>query len=81
MGKREYYIIWVEGLSCRTGEKVNDLTDTGVDYTTSMTKALRIRKEDYNYMEHYLKRHGIRNATYIITSYAPKGTLYKFPPI
>ena len=81
MAKQQYYIIWVEGLSCKKGEKVSELTDTGVDYTTSMTKAMRIRKDDYRYMEYYLNRHGIRGATFVTTSYAPKGTLYKFPQI
>ncbi len=82
-----YYITWIEGLSCRKGEKILDLTSTGVSYTTLMTSALRIRECDIHRMKHYLKRHGISEwvlnspNTFIETSYVPKGTLYKFPQI
>lgn len=76
-----YYIVWIEGLTSKTGEKVKSLTDTGVEYTTRMTSAMRIRKDDKRYMDSYLKRHGISGATYVNTNYAPKGTVYKFPQI
>jgi hypothetical protein len=81
MERIEYYIIWVEGLSSKRGEKIHRLTTSGVEYTTRMTSAMRIRKDDKRYMEYYLNRHGISGAIYVITTYAPKGTLYKFPQI
>ena len=81
MRKDEYYIVWVDGLTSKTGEKVSRLTASGVEYTTRMTSAMRIRKDDKRYMEDYLYRHGISGATYVSTSYAPKGTVYKFPQI
>lgn len=83
----QYYIVWIEGLEVRDGEKVNRLTDTGLDYTTHMTKAMRIRDIDVHRMKHYMKRHGIAQwvldspNTFVKTSYLPKGTLYKFPQI
>lgn len=86
MKKKKYYIIWVEGWGYKDGEKVKALTDTGVSYTTLMTEAMRIRECDIHRMKHYMKRHGftdwvINEKTFIPTSYAPKGTLYKFPQI
>jgi len=77
MGRVEYYVVWVEGLSSKRGEKILRLTNYGVEYTTRMTSAMRIRKDDKRYMEHYLNTHGIRGATYVNTTYAPKRTLYK----
>lgn len=89
MKKKKYFIVWIEGLECRTGEKVKALTDTGVSYTTLMTKAMRIREKDIHRMKDYMKRHGFADwvinetgsRTFIPTSYAPKGTLYKFPQL
>lgn len=86
MKKQKYYIIWIEGLEYRDGEKVKALTDTGFSYTTLMTKAMRIRECDIHRLKDYMKRHGIADwvinetgsRTFIPTSYAPKGTLYKF---
>lgn len=89
MKKKKYFIIWVEGFEYTNGEKVKGLTSTGLSYTTLMTKAMRIREGDIGYMKDYMKRHGIADwvinetssRTFIPTSYAPKGTLYKFPQI
>jgi hypothetical protein len=89
MKKKKYFIIWIEGLEYRDGEKVKTLTDTGVSYTTKMTEAMRIRECDIHHMKDYMKRHGFASwcinetgsRTFIPTSYAPKGTLYKFPQI
>ena len=86
MKKKKYYIIWIEGFGYKSGEKVKALTDTGVSYTTKMTNAMRIREKDIHNMKHYMKRHGFADwvinesssRTFIPTSYAPKGTLYKF---
>ncbi len=83
----QYYIIWIEGIDRKSGEKIKSLTDTGVSYTTKMMKAMRIRQCDIHYMKHYMRRHGFAEwciegvYTFIKTSYVPKGTLYKFPQI
>ena len=70
----EMFIIWVEGLSLKTGEKVKDFTDTGVSYTTKMTEAIRVKRIDLFSVESYLNRHGI-SYTLHETTYAPYGTL------
>lgn len=79
--KTKYFIIWIEGITAKTGEKVKSFTDTGVDYTTLMTKAVRVKEDDIPTVIAYLKRHGIADwvlnspNTFIRTSYVPKGTL------
>jgi hypothetical protein len=74
MGK--YNIIWVEGLSLRNGEKISKFTDSGADYTTLLTEALRFKESDLHSVHAYLKRHGIHNYSVHNTSYAPKGTIH-----
>lgn len=75
-----YYVIWVEGLSLRSGEKVKRLTNHGYETTTKMTEALRVKSEDINDIKHYLKRHGVSDwalkSAFSVTSYAPSGTVY-----
>jgi hypothetical protein len=79
--KNKYFIIWVEGLTAKTGEKVKDFTNTGVSYTTLMTKAVRVKEDDIPTVIGYLKRHGFADwvlnspNTFVRTSYVPKGTL------
>lgn len=81
MARTQLYIIWIEGFEYKTGEKVNDLTDTGFSYTTLMTESLRVKQQDIEAMKHYLKRHGVAQwvldnpNTFVKTSYAPKGTI------
>lgn len=79
----QYYIVWIEGLTSKTGGKVKSLTNTGVYCTNHMTKAMRIKQDDIRYMKHYLTRHGIshNDTTFVKTSYAPKSTVYNFPQI
>ena len=87
MKRQNYFIIWIEGLDVKSGEKVSSLTDFGVSYTNLMTNAMRIRECDIHRMKAYLKRHGFADwvingsNTFIKTNYIPKGTLYKFPQI
>ena len=87
MGRTQHYIVWVEGLDYRDGEKIKALTDDGAIYTTKMGDAMRIRQCDIPYMKDYMKRHGFAewcikgDYTFMKTSYVPKGTLYKFPQI
>jgi hypothetical protein len=76
-----YYIIWVEGLTFKTGEKVKSITSTGVEYTTKMTSSLRFKPQDTHRVFGLLRNRGITNATMVSVTYAPKGTVYNFPEI
>lgn len=77
--KGKYYILWIEGLSPKNGEKVSRLTNNGYDTTTKMTEALRVKYWDAQKVLHYLKRHGVSDWTLdnclVLTSYAPAGTI------
>jgi hypothetical protein len=77
---KKYFIVWIEGLEYFDGEKIKSFTDTGVNYTTKMTEAIRVKKDGIPEVKAYLKRHGfadwvINGNTFIGTSYAPKGTI------
>jgi hypothetical protein len=79
--ERYYYIVWIEGLSWKEGEKIKSIDHNGsIEYTTKMTEALRIKPEDVHVFKHWLKRHGIANWTlesaFVRTSYAPKDSIY-----
>ena len=79
--KNKFFIIWIEGLTPKTGEKIKSFTNTGVDYTLKMTEAVRVKEDDIPTVIAYLKRHGFADwvltspNTFIRTSYVPKGTL------
>ena len=75
--QKKYFIVWIEGISYFSGEKIKSFTNTGVDYTTKMTEAIRVKRDDIPEVEKYLKRHGFAlfDRTFIGTSYAPKGTI------
>lgn len=44
--KEQLYIVWVEGLSARHGEKISAVTPSGFDYTTSLTECLRVKESN-----------------------------------
>jgi hypothetical protein len=79
--KNKYFIIWVEGLTAKTGEKVKNFTNTGIEYTHLMTEALRVKQEDIPSVIDYIKRHGISDlgmgweSMFVETSHVPKGRL------
>jgi hypothetical protein len=79
--KPEFYIVWIEGLSPLRGEKLLSL-DGSNEYTTSMTKALRVKKEDIEHVKDILISRGVASwavegvGTFHKVSYAPKGTLF-----
>lgn len=81
--KNTYYIIWVEGLSAKRGEKVKSFTADGIKYTLKMSDALRIKKEDIHKVKTMLRDRNIAvwvidsPSTFHKTNYAPKGTLLK----
>ena len=78
---KPYCIIWIEGIEYFNGEKIKSIKNGKVEYTTKMTEAMRIRKEDVPTMETVLLNMGFASWTlnngFIPTSYCPKGCLYK----
>lgn len=78
---RDYYYVWIEGMSPRSGEYVQSLTDTGYDVTRKISEALRVKKEDIPTLKQYLSRHGVADwvldnpMSFVRTSYALSGTL------
>lgn len=79
---KPYCIIWIEGIEYFNGEKIKSIRNGEIEYTTKMTEAMRVRKEDVPQMKEMLRRLGIaewvvEGNTFISTSYCPKGTLYK----
>lgn len=80
----KYYIIWVEGLFYKTGEKIGWIDAVnGVTYTNQMTKALRVRECDIPAMRKLMASVGIADwvvnsntNTFIKTSYVPQNTLW-----
>ena len=79
--KPEFYVVWIEGLSPLRGEKLLSLNGSN-EYTTSMTKALRVKKEDIERVKGILRDRGVAGwaidgvGTFHKVSYAPKGTLF-----
>lgn len=78
----KYVIIWIEGLDYFCGEKIKSITrKNGVQYTTKMTEALRVKLKDIPYIKQYLLDYGIakwalNDNSFIKTSYAKKGTIF-----
>lgn len=78
---KPYYIIWIEGIEYFNGEKIKSMHNKSIQYTTKMTEAMRIRKEDKEEMKSILLNMGIakwvvEGNSFIPTSYCPKGCLY-----
>lgn len=76
-----YYYIWIEGIDCRSGEKIKSMYDRKIQYTTKITEALRIRITDKEEMKSILLNMGIAkwcvdsDNTFVRTSYAPAGSI------
>ena len=88
MERKQYYIVWIEGFEYRTGEKIKSIkpytgSGSGIVYTTKLTDAMRVEKRDIPELINELRRRGLAewaitsNNTFIKTTYAPKGTIYK----
>ena len=82
--KKKFFIMWIEGLTVRAGEKIFSLSDSQPRYTFSMVEAMRIREKDIPAMKSWMIEQEFASwvidspNTFIETSYVPKGTLYKF---
>lgn len=75
----EYYVVWIEGLEPKTGEKIHKILPEHT-YTTSMAKAMRVLPEHRETVLSILRERGVsewalRNC-FSRTNYAPKGTLF-----
>lgn len=75
----EYFVVWIEGLEPKAGEKIHKLLPEHT-YTTSMTKAMRVLPEHREIVRSILRERGIAewalNNCFSRTNYAPKGTLF-----
>lgn len=85
MSKTQYYFIWIEGLTPRSGEKIESIVkdpdgEISVEYTTMMTKALRVKGSDRSLVRDLLIEYGciVKDyITFVPTNYAPAGTVFK----
>lgn len=87
MRKVKFYIVWIEGLSPRYGEKLKQFITSHrqEDYvvTSKMTKALRVKPEDVEEVKDTLRNLGVSDwcvdspHTFVPTTYAPAGTIYQ----
>jgi hypothetical protein len=73
-----YYILWIEGLSAKNGEKLASLNPR--EYTTLNTRALRFTKRELVFVVPKLIEAGIASwvfeqiSTYYPLTYVPTGT-------
>jgi len=74
--KNKYFIIWVEGLTAKTGEKVRCFTETGVEYTRLMKETARFKYKDIDIVKNELTKRGINNPTFVSVTYAPKFKIF-----
>lgn len=81
--KSEFFVVWIEGIEPKRGEKILSLDRNKHEYTTSMTKAMRVKLEDIDTVKRLLKEQGVADwainggGTFHKVGYAPKGTLFK----
>ena len=75
----KYFIIWIEGLYWRRGEKIHLMGQTDHTYTTLITKSLRIKKHHIEAARKRLEERGVppNLIKFIPTTYAPAGTIWK----
>ena len=83
--KNTYYIIHIEGIYYKTGDKVKSFDKDGsIIYTHRMTNSMRVTEEDIPRMREKLRGIGIADwvvdspNTFVKTHYAPKGTIAQF---
>lgn len=90
--RQQMYIVWVEGLSVRRGEKVAEVIDSKdrfgnhikrFKYTLSMTSALRVAEKDIPAFKDLMVELEIADwvinsdKTFIPTSYCPDGLRWR----
>jgi len=81
--KPEFFVVWIEGFSPERGEKIKTLNSNEHSYTTKMTDALRVKREDIQRVKGILRSRGVADwaldgvGTFHKVSYAPSGTIFK----
>lgn len=79
--KPEFYVVWIEGVEPKKGEKVLSLDSEDYEITTSMTQAMRILPKDRGIVKEMLREKGVAKWAlencFVRVNYAPKGTLLK----
>jgi len=79
--KKEFYVVWIEGLSPERGEKILSLKNGKHTYTLSMGKAMRVLPADREQVREVLRGQGIAEWALqncmVRTNYAPSGTIFK----
>ena len=83
INKQTFFIVWIEGLSPKNGEKIMTLNSKEHTYTTKMTQALRVLPEDVERVRGILRSRGVAewalgDNSFIKTDYAPMGTIYRY---
>ena len=79
----KFYVIWIEGIGARRGEKVKSFNKDGtIEYTTLLTEAMRVRANQIAPMRAHLRSLGVAEWTLVTqafhgTNYAPTGTICK----
>jgi|688.fasta_scaffold57489_3 hypothetical protein len=79
--KPTYYVIWIEGIEPKSGEKIATLTNEGHSYTTKMGEALRFTEENAGKAIDILRSRGVaewtlRNCLHKV-NYANKKNLWQ----
>jgi hypothetical protein len=80
--KPEFFVVWIEGLTPEKGEKIKTLDSFNHSYTTKMTEALRVKREDIQRVKDILRDRGVSEwalegaGAFHKVGYAPKGTLF-----
>jgi hypothetical protein len=78
----KYFIVWIEGIEPKGGEKIKHFRKDGsIEYTLDMMDAMRVKSKDIPNVKSKMETAGVANwvlegNTFIRTSYAPKGTIY-----
>ena len=76
----EMYVVWIEGIDPKTGEKILSLDSKSHTYTTKMSKAMRVLPEHVDIVKEILRERGIAEwalrTCMATTNYAPHGTIF-----
>ena len=81
--KERMFIVWIEGLSLKNGEKIKSVTNEGFEYTTSMQEALRVKESDVEEFKELMTDYEIADwvingsHTFCDTNYAKPNTIWR----
>jgi hypothetical protein len=76
----EMYVVWIEGIEPKNGEKIVSLDRYNHEYTLSMTQAMRVLPEHKEMVKSLLREQGVSKWAlencFARVNYAPKGTIF-----